>query len=752
MTAGSGAGAHGPQPPARLPVSAKALLFVVVAGVVLVLATPFVVTPSALFPFIVGKALWSRSIIEIVFAAWAVLALADPSYRPPRSWLLVVLAAGLGTSLLAAGFGASFQRSLWSSYERMQGVVDLAHWFAFAVVLASVFRRGAGWRTLLYVNLAAGAAMACVVLAVHHGAHVPFYGDLPDRGQRVGGPLGNPLFLSGYMLTNLLLALGFLARAALRAGPAPPSPKARRTPAPRGRRRQPPASRRRLVDPRWLDALLWTALAALHLWAFALAGSRGGIAGLAAGLGFAAVGYAFLARGRSRRIALTLLIVLCAPVAVAGARFFDPDRTSIAWVDSPLLQPLVTVHVQRPSVQGRLAVWEAGVKGFADRPLLGWGPDNFEAVFGRFASGYAATAEPHDQAHGKLVEVAATTGVLGLAQYLAIWSLTFLVVLRAAARLPPRDRALVLFAGAALAGHFVQSQSLFDTATGSLQAIVLLGVAVGLEGTAFPGERGPRLPAGLRAALAGVLRHRGARAAVAAAALALAGTGLAMHATLYVAADARHVSEPVRLAGLEAAIDGFEPLANLHRQLLFGGLSRDWRTLRAERGDGARAVLGRAQHHAAAALRTEPDNWRIQHAVARMYHAVAETEPHWRERARRHRERARRLAPARALFPVALTPPQPLDARPRDDGALELRWRRAEGAGYHQVGRVRADGGWRTLRYVYDPGVTSVILAGPHGGDAGAAPRYGVKACLHPGRCTAWTPWPPDAAPGRAGG
>ena len=51
----------------------------------LLLLTPFVVTPGTIFPFVVGKALWSRSLIEIAFALWTVLALTHPGYRPPRS-------------------------------------------------------------------------------------------------------------------------------------------------------------------------------------------------------------------------------------------------------------------------------------------------------------------------------------------------------------------------------------------------------------------------------------------------------------------------------------------------------------------------------------------------------------------------------------------------------------------------------------------------------------------------------------------
>ena len=112
----------------------------------LLLLTPFVVTPGTVYPFVVGKALWSRSLIAVAFALWALLALLHPGYRPPRSWLLVLLVAGYGATVLSAAFGVHPGHSLWSDYERMQGVVDQAHWVVLAVVLASVLHTPRGWR------------------------------------------------------------------------------------------------------------------------------------------------------------------------------------------------------------------------------------------------------------------------------------------------------------------------------------------------------------------------------------------------------------------------------------------------------------------------------------------------------------------------------------------------------------------------------------------------------------------------------
>ena len=58
----------------------------------LLLLTPFVVTPGTVYPFVVGKALWSRSLIAVAFALWALLALLHPGY--PAAALVAAGAAG----------------------------------------------------------------------------------------------------------------------------------------------------------------------------------------------------------------------------------------------------------------------------------------------------------------------------------------------------------------------------------------------------------------------------------------------------------------------------------------------------------------------------------------------------------------------------------------------------------------------------------------------------------------------------------
>ena len=118
-------------------------------GLFLLLLLPLVVTPSTLFPFVVGKATYFRGMVEILFALWVLVAVASPRYRLGRSWILSIFAIYVLVNLAAALMGVSFQRSFWGDYRRMGGVFDLVHWFMLLLILTAMVRNTIHWRRLL---------------------------------------------------------------------------------------------------------------------------------------------------------------------------------------------------------------------------------------------------------------------------------------------------------------------------------------------------------------------------------------------------------------------------------------------------------------------------------------------------------------------------------------------------------------------------------------------------------------------------
>ena len=284
------------------------------AVLALVLVAPLVVTaqpwPETLFPYVVGKALWTRTLIEVAFGLWLILILRNPAYRPPRYWLLGLFALYLLAALLAGVFGVSFNRSLWSTYERMTGWVALAHWFGFALMLVSVFRTWAHWRALLNFNIGVGFVLGILVLAEQfEWGWFPHY--LNPVGDRRAATFGNPTYLGGFAAVNVFTAAAFLGSSFIRrtGGAAAEAPDLAAT----GRRRRSRQQRRRSRlaatatasggddGQVWAWRAFWAAAVLLGLVMLWWSGTRGAMAGM--GGGIAAFGAAYALWGAFAAVA-----------------------------------------------------------------------------------------------------------------------------------------------------------------------------------------------------------------------------------------------------------------------------------------------------------------------------------------------------------------------------------------------------------------------------------------------------------------
>ena len=130
----------------------------VFVGLFLVPFIPFLVSSAFFFPFITTKVFVWRAIVEVVFAAWLILALWDPAYRPKRSIIFYSVFAFLAVIGLADLFGVDRLMSFWSNFERMEGFITLLHLGMFFIVISSVFRE-IDWKRWWNVSLAASFLM-----------------------------------------------------------------------------------------------------------------------------------------------------------------------------------------------------------------------------------------------------------------------------------------------------------------------------------------------------------------------------------------------------------------------------------------------------------------------------------------------------------------------------------------------------------------------------------------------------------------
>ncbi len=437
-------------------------------GIVLLLWMPMVVTTETLFPFVVGKALYARGLIEVITALWVVLILWDSRYRPPRSWILLAFAIYVLVAFLSALLGVNFTHSMWSDYQRMVGVWDLAHWFLLALVATSVLHSPGAWRSLLNWNLVIALTLSLLALAQAYQIRV-----LPYLLStcRLDATVGNASYLAAILVIAVLVAAGFLARSLL-------ATQEERWGRPYHQGNQSGCWTRSGMR------LFWAAIVVLGLWVLLQTGTRGAIVGLLAGVVVMPVALGIWGDRR----ALRAVVLASGGILLTGALLFALDQTVGFPGRSDCREQMTSTRVIHTSIKEenvavRIELARVGFRAFLERPLLGWGQDNFARIWDRFseASLYKYGTASHDQAHNKLVEELATKGALGTLSYLALW-VTLLWVLVRQRRTASEDALAYALLGA-LAAYFVQNLVLFDTPPMLLQWTLLVAWVAGQERT-----------------------------------------------------------------------------------------------------------------------------------------------------------------------------------------------------------------------------------------------------------------------------
>lgn len=376
---------------------------IILTGLFLVPFVPFLVSNSLFFPFITTKAFVWRIIIEIIFSAWLLLAFSDTNYRPKKSLILYSIFGFLAVIGLADIFGVATIKSFWSNFERMEGFITLLHLGMFFVVISSVFggndpasafgrtkssfgetqsAQGSGeamWKRWWNVSL-----LASFLMVLYSVLQIIGLKTINQGGVRVDGTLGNAIYLAAYMLFHIFIAVFFMWR------------------------------EWKNVILRWVYGLLILAQAFI-LYHTA---TRGAILGLLGGLFIMAV---FNIRNKEDQTVRKLSIaVLAGLVILIGSFAVFKDKAFIQ--NSPVLSRFSSLTTEALKTQGRYFVWPIAVEGFKERPLLGWGQENFTYVFQKHYSPEMFNLEPwFDRVHNIFLDWAIAGGLLGLIAYLSLY-------------------------------------------------------------------------------------------------------------------------------------------------------------------------------------------------------------------------------------------------------------------------------------------------------------------------------------------
>jgi tetratricopeptide (TPR) repeat protein/O-antigen ligase len=367
---------------------------------------PIVFHQSFDWPFTIPKVLLSHALAYILAGILAGLVLRFGWNFVVRSWLHVPVLAFLVVNATATVFAADLQLALYGVHARMLGLGTAADLVVLYFAVVMLVRK----RLEVIALVACGLGASLLVLAYEV---VQLTGNDPLRWSsssasaiRPFSTIGQATSLAQYLTT---LAVGTFALA---------------------------LTIQRFPRP---VRVLLVAYSGILLAGAGATGTRSAAIGLAMG-SLSLVALIWLIHPSRRARALSVMAAGAAAAALVallvlsplGARLFATfDRPA---EDDTAEDPLLRFEA---SADTRAALYAIALAEVTERPILGYGPDNFSVGVPKYRSAnapYEVRQSLATSPHGWLTQVATNSGIVGLVAFLAIPITAFVMTLRAGYR------------------------------------------------------------------------------------------------------------------------------------------------------------------------------------------------------------------------------------------------------------------------------------------------------------------------------
>ncbi|OGY94211.1 MAG: hypothetical protein A2406_01905 [Candidatus Komeilibacteria bacterium RIFOXYC1_FULL_37_11] len=469
---------------------------------------PFIVSSDYYFPYITPRNFLFRIIVTIILALYLYLFFRNKEkYGFGKNKVILAYFFLAIILTMASILGGDFLYSFWSNYERMDGLVTLYYIIALFLVILGIYRHQKSWLNLLRLSVWAAFIMGIIALAQHWDINILLES---SGGDRVTGTLGNATYLAVYSLFNLFFALYLLFKY---------------------KNHRPKLELwafyildifliiSEIVNPGrgflggiFSDVRLvllfiipqvfinlqyyfynigqtirysWPAyfilIILLNFIALFNTQTRGVLVGLFIA-GVVVAIFLLFSHYVSKKVKYFIVVGLTLFILFTGSIFVFKDSDFIQ--NNSTLRRVANISITDATTETRLLTWQLSLRGFTERPILGWGVENFYLVFNKYFPNQifkdAGSRVWFDRPHNVFLQYLVDGGILGLLAYLAI----FIFALRNFWKhyKKTHDPVTISIFGGLLIAYLVQNFFVFDSLNSYILLVVFLAVSIFLAG------------------------------------------------------------------------------------------------------------------------------------------------------------------------------------------------------------------------------------------------------------------------------
>jgi len=413
----------------------KRLVLVIKILIFATLFVPLIVMGNSyIFPFVFPKAIYFRIVTEIMLGLYIILCVVNKDYLPKRTPISMAVLFWALALFLASVFGTDFSRSFWGNFERMSGWYTLAHFAIFSLITSAVMLNWSDWKWLCRWSLLLAFIVGCTGLEFL----VPEKSILRMGG---GGSLGNSIYISNFILFNVLIAWYLL---------------------------------RKETNKIW--QAFYILFGIFGIWIMFIIDKRGPFIGLLGGVFIGALLYGLFSKIKKIKIITVTLILV---MILSGLTIFSARKTEFV-KSLPLIGNLANTSINTGTAETRIIAWNIAIQAWKEKPIFGWGPENFYYAFNKYYNprslehGYYETW--FDRSHNIFFDYLSTSGIVGFVSYLGLFFAIAWVLIKNYLK-KKIDLDFLVFISVFFIAYAIQNVFVFDHLSSYLLFFLILAMA-----------------------------------------------------------------------------------------------------------------------------------------------------------------------------------------------------------------------------------------------------------------------------------